>query len=247
MIEHWPIFWLDEVDSTNEEAKRRALARGFSDQWIGAHQQSAGRGRRGREWISRPGNLYATALFRWTAETRDMTRIPFAAAIAVADTVDHLAPDASSLLKWPNDVRCGGAKISGILVESGETNGARWVAAGIGINVANAPTNIDQPATSLADLRGDNIVDAAMTLEALREAFAHRLHEAIVQFPDTRAAWLARAEGLGQTVRVTVNGTPEEGIFEGMAADGALMLRLHNGSVRPIRAGDVELVREVST
>lgn len=242
----WPVYWLDEIDSTNEEAKRRAKADGFSAQWIGAHKQVSGRGRLGRVWVSPKGNLYTTALFQWTHELRDMTRIPFAAALAVAETVEGLAPGSCPLLKWPNDVRCAGAKVSGILVEAGETNGARWMAVGIGINVGFAPEGLDQAATSLADLRGDAVITPQMTLDALRAAFALRLAEAETGFADIRKAWLKRAEGLGQPVRVKVGGTVEEGIFADMAADGALLLHLRDGTQKTIRAGDVELVREVS-
>lgn len=242
----WPGYWLDEVDSTNEEAKRRASVRGFAAQWIAAHTQSSGRGRLGRNWVSPAGNLYATALFKWHGELRDMTRAPFAGALAVADTVALLAPGCMPKLKWPNDVRCAGAKVSGILVEAGEANATRWIAAGIGINVGFVPEGVDQAATSIADLRGDTLVDTGAALQALRERFATRLDEAKRDFSDTRKAWLERAEALGQPVRVNVNGVLQEGIFQDMAEDGALLLELPDGTLSPIRAGDVELIREVS-
>ena len=247
MSQDWPVYWLDEIDSTNEEAKRRGAVQGFSDQWVVAKRQSSGRGRLGRQWLSPLGNLYATVLFRWTGELRDMTCIPFAAALAVADTVSSLAPNATPLLKWPNDVRCDGAKVSGILVESGVSNDVRWVAVGIGINVTEAPKGVDQAATSLAELRGDTVIDASMAFEALCEVFSARLAEAKTSFSNTRAAWLERAEGFGKTVRVKVNDDLLEGVFEDLGPDGALLIRLHNGTLSPIRAGDVELVREVSS
>ena len=243
----WPIFWLDEIDSTNEEAKRRASKAGFSPQWITAHRQTSGRGRLGREWVSPQGNLYTTALFRWHGEQRDMTRIPFAAALAVADSVDALTPNASPKLKWPNDVRCDGAKVSGILVEAGELDGVRWIATGIGINIVSSPVGIGQDVTSVAELREDKLIDASVTLETLRQAFAARLKEAQTDFSQTREAWLSRAEGLGERVRVNVNGEPHEGVFKDMGPDGALILQLHDGSLTPIRAGDVELIKEVDS
>jgi len=244
---NWPIYWLDEVDSTNEEAKRRARQTGFTPQWISAHSQALGRGRLGRTWVSPKGNLYATALFKWTGAPRDMTRIPFATALAVADVIGQFAPDAEPLLKWPNDVRCNGAKVSGILVESGEIDNMRWVAAGIGINVGFVPDGVDQAATSLADLRGDTLVGTDAVLEALREAFGTRLEEAKAGFAATRKAWLERAEGLGKPVRVNVNGAVQEGMFADMGDDGALILQLRDGARTPIRAGDVELIKEVSS
>jgi len=243
----WPIYWLDEIDSTNEEAKRRALNTDFTPQWIGAHRQVSGRGRLGRTWVSPKGNLYATALFKWDGALRDMMRVPFAAALAVADVIGQFAPGAEPLLKWPNDVRCNGAKVSGILVESGEVHDVRWMAAGIGINVGFVPDGVDQAATSLADLRGDSLVGTDMVLEALREAFGARLEETKAGFEVTRKAWLERAEGLGNPVRVNVNGTVQEGVFADMGGDGALILQLRDGARTPIRAGDVELIKEVSS
>lgn len=241
----WPINWLGEIDSTNEEAKRRAVAGGFSDQWIAARHQSAGRGRAGRNWVSPPGNLYTTALFGWPGRISEATRVPFAAALSVSDIVGQLAPDSEPKLKWPNDVRCAGRKISGTLIETGESNGRRWMAAGIGINVSHAPEGLDQEVTSIADLRGDAFVDAQAALEALRDAFAERLCEAKNDFAQTRLAWLDRADGLGEIVQVKCDDTLVEGVFADMDADGALLLQLPDGSIRTIRTGDVHLVREV--
>ncbi len=242
----WPVNWLEMIDSTNEEAKRRASAGGFSDQWIAAHQQTAGRGRAGRAWVSPSGNLYTTALFKWSGSVAEATRIPFAAALGVSDTVEQFAPDARPKLKWPNDVRCDGAKISGILIETGEAGGhGRWIAAGIGINVAHAPDVPEQATTSIADLRGDLLVDPQAVLEALRAAFSARLTEVTEGFARTRLAWLERADGLGETVRIKCDDAMVEGVFKDMDADGALLLQLQDGTIRTIRTGDVHLVREV--
>lgn len=241
----WPIYWLDETDSTNEEAKRLASSGAFSDRWIAARHQTAGRGRAGRKWTSAEGNLYVTALFRWAGSVAEATRVPFAAALSVSDVVAQLAPGSEPKLKWPNDVLCGGRKISGILIETGERDGGRWIAAGIGINVACGPEGLDQQTNSIADLRGDILVDAQSTLEALRAAFALRLGQTVADFAATRASWLERADGLGEAIRVKCDDQLVEGVFMGMDVDGALLLQLGDGTVRTIRTGDVHLIREV--
>lgn len=248
MSSAWPVDWLAEIDSTNLEARRRAKP-GFANQWIAAHVQTSGRGRMGRTWASPQGNLYATALFRWGMPIAMMTRLPFAAALAVTDTVNALAPDTHTppRLKWPNDVRCNGAKISGILVETGETAETRWAAVGIGMNIKFVPKGIDQLGTCLSDLRGNDKLDPEMVLDTLREKFAIRLEEAVSNFGETRSAWLLHAEGLGKKVRITSADMPLEGVFADMAEDGALILQLPDGSEQIIRAGDVELIREVTT
>lgn len=242
----WPVTVVATVDSTNEEAKRRARAGNLSPIWLRADVQTAGRGRQGRAWASPAGNLHATALFTLDAGYRQALRVPFAAAVAVAETVERLAPGISPRLKWPNDVRVDGAKLSGILVESGTTAGRFWVVAGIGMNVAFVPEGAGQAATSLADLRGNGLVDAAMAMSVLSERFAAQVAAIADDFAPIRSAWLHYAEGVGGVVRVRSGQgeTYREGVFEDMAADGGLILRLPDGSRQTITAGDVELVRK---
>ena len=182
----WPVHHLGAIDSTNSEAKRRAAAGAFSDTWLVAETQSAGRGRLQRHWISPAGNLFATAMFHEPAGMVVASRLPFAAALAVSDVARSFAPNADIRLKWPNDVRIDGAKLSGILIETGGAGGDMWVAAGIGINVASTPDGAGQSATSIASLRTDAVVTADMVLEALRTAFSERLSEARAGFAGLR-------------------------------------------------------------
>lgn len=238
----WPVHHLGVIDSTNTEAKRRAKAGGFSDCWLVAEAQTAGRGRLQRDWVSPAGNLFSTALFREPGGIVTASRIPFAAALAVSDTVRRLLPDVPARLKWPNDVRVDGAKISGILIETGSDSEGLWVCAGIGINVVYSPDDVGQAATSLARLAGNDALTAEITFAGLREAFAARLEQARAGFDVLRRDWLDAAEGLGRSVRVHPGGKAIEGIFEDMDSDGALILRLPDGSRQTIRAGDIELI-----
>jgi len=238
----WPVYHLGVIDSTNTEARRRAKAGQFEDCWLVAEAQTAGRGRLQRPWISSTGNLFSTALFHEPGGIAIAARIPFAGALAVADVAAQLAPDAPVRLKWPNDARVNGAKISGILIETGEQDAEFWVAAGIGINVASAPEGTGQAATSLHALRGDAILSPEDVLTALREAFGRRLEQARQGFETLRQDWLKVAEGLGQTISVSRNGDPLIGVLEDMAEDGSLVLRLPDGRREIVRAGDVSLI-----
>ncbi|MEE9380188.1 MAG: biotin--[acetyl-CoA-carboxylase] ligase [Hyphomonadaceae bacterium] len=240
----WPVQWFDVIDSTNLEAARRVKAGQFEDCWLVAHQQSAGRGRLGRVWQSQPGNLYATALFHFDGSLVDASKIPFVAGLAVSDVVHEFAPGADARLKWPNDVRVDGAKLAGILIEAGALDEGVWVAAGFGLNIAHSPNDVGQPTTCLADLRDNSVVTPETALEALCVAFSKRLQQLSNGFASIRADWLARAEGLGKTVRVKHGDEHVEGIFEDMDETGALILRLPGGARQTIRTGDVELVRE---
>lgn len=241
----WPVHHLGTIDSTNSEAKRRAAAGGFADCWLVAETQTAGRGRLQRSWLSPRGNLFTTALYREPGGMVVAARTPFAAALAVSDMALQFAPDADIQVKWPNDVRIHRAKLSGILIETGGSGADTWVAAGMGINVTHAPEGAGQSATSIATLRGDTVVKADLVLEALQEAFTARITEARADFSMLRKSWLERAEGLGCTVRVTASGQPVEGIFEDMDETGALMLRLPDGTLQTIRAGDVDLIGRI--
>jgi BirA family biotin operon repressor/biotin-[acetyl-CoA-carboxylase] ligase len=234
----WPqgtgLLRLDEVDSTNLEARRRADAGEAGPLWITAARQTAGRGRRGRVWEGGPGNLAATLLLRPEAPPAEAAQLSFAAALAVADTASHFAPQAAVGVKWPNDVLANGRKLSGILLEAG----SGWLAIGIGINLAGHPAQTEFPATSLAAL-GVTPPSPDTALAVLAARFAHWLAVWRAEgFPPLRAAWLARAAGLGAPIRARLPQEERHGAFEGIDASGALLLREPAG-VRAITAGEV--------
>ncbi|MEM9054397.1 MAG: biotin--[acetyl-CoA-carboxylase] ligase [Pseudomonadota bacterium] len=246
MIERAPVYWYDEIDSTSEEAKRRARRGETSPVWIAARQQTEGRGRLGRDWISPIGNLFTTVLFPEPGGFAIATRVPFAAALAVHDACSKTVPGLQAKLKWPNDVRVEGAKLSGILTESGETNGVIWIALGMGVNVQYAPEVSDQTATSLVQQGAPPGLSAEHVLADLKQALADRVEQARSSFDSLLEDWLQRAEGVGQMVQAGPIDSRVEGVFQGLAPDGGLILRLPDGATQTIRAGDVDLVRRVS-
>jgi BirA family biotin operon repressor/biotin-[acetyl-CoA-carboxylase] ligase len=221
-----------EIDSTNSEARRLADAGDAGAVWIVADRQTAGRGRRGRVWQTQPGNLAATVLLR--PEGNHVAQLSFAAALAVSDMVSAFAPHAEIAVKWPNDVLAGGRKIAGILLEAGPG----WLAVGMGVNLAAAPEGTEFPAIALADLGvTPPSPDAALTIVADR--FAHWYDVWVKNgFEPLRAAWLARAGGLGGPIRARLSNEERHGVFEGIDADGALLLN-EQGRLRPITAGEV--------
>ena len=236
----WPpgigLLRLDEVDSTNIEAHRRAEAGEPGPLWISATHQTAGYGRRGRAWDSGSGNLAATLLFQPGESAASVAQLSFAAALAVADLALHFAPQAAITVKWPNDVLANGAKFSGILLEAGP--GGIWLAIGIGINLATHPAETEFPATSLAALGiASPTPDAALTVLAAR--FSHWLSLWQAQgFEPLRSAWLARAGALGSPIRARLPHEERHGAFEGIDASGALLLRDASG-LRAITVGEV--------
>jgi BirA family transcriptional regulator, biotin operon repressor / biotin---[acetyl-CoA-carboxylase] ligase len=236
-----PILAFDEIDSTNSEARRRAEAGEAGPLWITALSQSAGRGRRGRTWETGQGNLAATLLMTTGREPREAAQVSFVAALAVADfAAAHLPPDRVRV-KWPNDVMVDGRKLAGILVESGQRpDGGLWLAIGVGLNLIKAPQNAERPAITLAAATMVPPPPPRLALEGLAAAFADWLQVWEEQgFPAIVTAWTARAQGVGQLCTVRLAAESFEGIAEGLDADGALKVRLEDGALRRITAGDV--------
>lgn len=231
----------DTIDSTNAEAARRAAAGDVGPYWIRATQQSAGRGRRGRSWASEPGNLFVTWLGAIARAPGEIALLSFAAALAVADVADHVIGRPAAMVKWPNDVMIVGRKVAGILLESGATqDGRTWVAVGIGINVASAPADVNQPIVALSAVTGAKAItlDALETLLRRRVAFWAGCLERD-GFAPLRAAWLARAHGLGAPVIARLGQEDIAGVLRGLSADGAMELEMSDKRTRLITAGEV--------
>jgi len=150
----------------------------------------------------------------------------------------HFAPDVAIQVKWPNDVLGNGRKLAGILLESGEDPQGRWLAVGIGVNLASFPPGTEFPATSLAQL-GLAAPSADDALAILAARFAHWYDVWMSEgFEMLRGAWLGRAGGLGKSIRARLPNQTYEGVFEGIDAAGALLLN-EQGQVRAIAAGEV--------
>ena len=236
-----PIEIYDELDSTNLEARRRAEAGAEGPVWICALRQSAGKGRRGRAWSSEVGNLAATLLFVTDKRPIEAAQASFVAALAAHELAETcLGPGAASL-KWPNDLMVHGRKAVGILVESGaRSDGRLWMAVGIGVNLKHAPENVERPATAFADYMAGPPPAPADALEVLARAF-ERWRQLWDRdgFPPIGTAWSVRALGMGARCEARLTNETLSGIAEGLEPDGALRLRLDDGQIRRITAGDV--------
>lgn len=232
---------LDEIDSTNAEARRRAEAGEAGPVWLVGLRQTAGRGRRGRAWETGEGNLAATLLFRTDKPPAEAAQVSFVAALAVADLLAEYVPASLVSLKWPNDPLLGGLKVSGILIESGASPmGGLWMAVGVGVNLKHEPVESERPATSLATYRDCPPPHPAEAVEILADAFERWFRTwTTLGFPAIADAWTARAHGLGEPCVARLGTETVEGIAEGLDGDGALRLRLADGRVRRITAGDV--------
>ena len=223
---------LAEVGSTNDWllARAEALPNGH---WVITDRQTAGRGRRGRVWNDGAGNFRGSVLVK---DDGPVQQLSFVAALALHEALAALTGQpARFTLKWPNDVLLDGAKCSGILLElQGDA-----LVIGMGVNLAHHPTSTERPATSLA-AAGLPVPTPAALLDELALAFAHWRHIwARDGFAPIRTAWTARAAGVGARIVARLGSESPEGIFTGLADDGALLMQLDDGTTRAIHAGEV--------
>ncbi|NNM75431.1 biotin--[acetyl-CoA-carboxylase] ligase [Sphingomonas sp. ID1715] len=219
--------------STNADMLALAANGAAEGLWLRAIEQTAGRGRLGRAWVSPPGNLYASTIVRLRAGDTGAATLALVAAVALEETLRAYGADAT--IKWPNDLLIGDAKLTGILLE--RTGDA--VVVGIGVNLAHHPDGLDRKTTSLA-AQGSTPPDAELFLRDLADAFARWLTAWRRSLDEVRRRWLDRAHPLGTALSVRLPDLPPlEGLFDGLDDQGALRLRLPSGEVQVIHAGDV--------
>jgi len=239
-VSHAPVEVFEELDSTNAEARRRAEAGAAGPVWITAAVQTAGRGRRGRSWSTQRGNLAASLLFVTDKAPTEAAQVSFIAALAAADLAEACLGPGVGRLKWPNDLLVHGRKAVGILIESGaRSDGRLWMVVGIGVNLAHAPSDVERPATAFAE-HMERAPKPLEALEILASSFDRWKGVWVREgFASIASAWSERALGVGERCVARLPDREIWGVAEGMDRDGALKLRLDDGSLTRITAGDV--------
>lgn len=225
---------LQETDSTMTEAARRAPTV-TGPLWILALRQKAARGRRGREWVNPDGNFAATLVMP-TPNPMDAALRSFIASLALYDTFQSLGIRNGLALKWPNDVLLNGGKVAGILLESLPSG---HLSIGIGINLKSAPkaAQVEEGAVAPVTLGTDATPEEV--LDILAPAFtAWDMQLSTYGFEPIRTAWTARAAKLGEPIRARTMRDEHHGTFEGIDADGQLILSTPKGRLT-IAAADV--------
>jgi len=237
---------LDTIDSTNDEARRLIADGERGPLWIVAARQTKGRGRLGREWISPPGNLFASLILTDVGDATIAPQLGFVTGVAAMRALKTLRVDAGVALKWPNDLLLEGAKLGGVLLETmtiptGDLRApvAPVAIIGIGVNCASAPDDLPYPARALS-APGSDAPTRETFFAALSDAFVetYALWSGGAGFAQLRAEWLRHAAGLGETIRVALAQETVEGRFDTIDAAGRLVLATPAGK-RLIEAGDV--------
>ena len=235
---------LDSADSTNAHGLRQAASL-TGPSWFLAREQTAGRGRRLRPWVSPRGNFHATLILHPTEPAATVALRSFVAAVALRQALVGLTSlPAAFQLKWPNDVLLNGGKVAGILLECQSTGaGVAALAIGIGVNLIAAPdASLVEPGAlppvSLLGETGLRVTPEAF-LDHLAPAYSHWEQVFTAEgFAPLRAEWLSHAARLGQSIRARTGTLSHEGRFETIDGSGALILAQPEGSVA-ISAADV--------
>jgi BirA family biotin operon repressor/biotin-[acetyl-CoA-carboxylase] ligase len=236
---------LPTVDSTNLEAKRRIASGAAVDGMVvTAREQTAGRARRGRGWSSPVGNLYWSLIRYPEAAWPPVWGLSMVAGLAVRDLARAALPASVPVgLKWPNDVLVDGAKVAGILLESGAQEDRPWVVVGIGVNLIAAPTEgLLYRATSLS-AAGAGAIDRDWAVGTLAERFQVRLEAYLTDgLAGIRLAVLDNLLGIGGpiTARVSEDGARDvSGTLHGLDEQCRAVIETASGETVAISAGDL--------
>lgn len=235
------ILRFDSLPSTNTEAANQARQGAAEGLCVVADEQTGGKGRQGRSWVSTKGSgVYMSLVLRPKIEARYLPLITLMAAVAVYDLLKEgyrLDPD----IKWPNDILVGGKKICGILAEAVETPAGVAVILGIGINLQ---TPVDQKNATSLTAESQHRADRDEIVEALLVDIAHVYAEFRSSPTGIVEMWTARSSyASGLDVEIALENGTFTGSTDGLEDNGALRVRLPDGSLRIIQAGDVQRLR----
>lgn len=227
------IRFVERTGSTNSDIL--AAPDAAEGEWLVAARQDQGRGRQNRAWESATGNFHGSTLVRLRRDDPPAGSLALCAGVAVMRAVEAAAPATGLMLKWPNDLLLGRAKLAGILLERQDDR----VVAGFGVNLAHAPAIEGRDTAALSSVA---LVSPEAFAPLLAAAFVRELQRWRDDPQGLTALWLESAHAVGTPLSVHVAADQKlEGTFAGLAEDGALRLALPGGEERRIHAADVML------
>ncbi|MBI5546227.1 MAG: biotin--[acetyl-CoA-carboxylase] ligase [Deltaproteobacteria bacterium] len=240
--------YFDETTSTSEIAWRAAEEGAPHGLVVIADQQTRGRGRHGRTWLSPPGvNLYLSLVLRPDVPPARAPELTLLAAVALCEAIRDTGCERARI-KWPNDVEIGAHKAAGVLTElSADERGVSFVVVGIGLDVnmgaEDLPEEIKTVATSVRIALGKPYPRARLLARLLErfETWLDRWEDE--GFGAVRARWTALSSTVGSRVRLMLDGRQLEGRAEGIDEAGHLVVRTEQGGLEHVVAGDVKTLR----
>ncbi len=232
------------IDSTNRYLMKKVLSADLQCHAVFAEQQTSGRGRHGRSWVSPfGGNLYFSVLYPFQRTPRDVTGLSLAVGVAIVEQLEQQGIE-SAKLKWPNDILVNGRKLCGILLElHGESHGPFAIVVGVGINISmpeNAAREIDQPWVAYQSL-----TQTPISRNQLAASFLSNVLLALQEFERDglapfRERWLQRDCYMNSKVKLQLGDREITGIARGIDQQGALLLE-SQGQVQRYYSGEIHL------
>lgn len=239
-LQKYNLLAFEEIDSTNNEARRLMQSGAFDRLVIWSKNQTQGRGRYGRSWECQEGNLYLSVLLPINCSLEKSAQLSFVMGLALHDVLTSLAIKhklkLEVKLKWPNDVLVNGNKISGILMESLSEEVKDWVVIGLGLNVENTPDI--RNTTCLKDLGIKIGVGEILGMVMNQFDYYHDMW-LIYDFDKIKKMWVKNAYKLRKVVTISNLQNRVSGIFEGVNKDGAIVLKLASGEKFTMSSGEV--------
>jgi biotin-[acetyl-CoA-carboxylase] ligase BirA-like protein len=237
------IHHFNEVTSTNDVAKELAAKGAEEGTVVVSERQTLGRGRLGREWASPQGGMWFSMVLRPKVAPKDASKLTFVAAVAVTKLIREMF-DLEAEIKWPNDILIGGKKVCGILTETSTKGDAvDFVVAGVGIN-ANVSLNSfsEELRDSLTSLKKE--LKEEINREKFMRALLEELERYYVMFTQKKfdlilGEWRNLAGFLGQYVEIKSFDEEFIGRAVDVDQDGALMVKLRDGTVKKVLSGDI--------
>jgi BirA family biotin operon repressor/biotin-[acetyl-CoA-carboxylase] ligase len=246
IAEDYRLSHFENIASTNSEALEFAKFSSAQNHWFVSDNQSAGRGRMGRAWISNKGNLAASLLLFPKTDQAKCATLSFVAAIAIFNALKEIDKDLPIYLKWPNDILIktrdeqGLAKLVGILLEAQtRTDKQLVIALGFGINIVSSPKGLPYLGSSLYDIGIKT--DAKILFEKLSKHWIDAYHvwndaNGVAQI---MKLWKQGATGIGEQIFIKNTKHVISGIFEDIDETGRLMIKTPKGKIEYISSGDV--------
>lgn len=236
------LYIYDTLPTTMVEARKFADEGAPSGTAVVALEQSDGRGRLGRTWISQPGNLYATFILRPKIQLKEAGKLSLIVGLALKHVLTPYIDSSRVKLKWPNDVLVDAKKIAGILIEMipGEGEGAFVLLVGIGVNVQHFLHDVRYPATSLSQ-EGIHI-NPLQLIQPLHDALEELVNKfAEGQYPQWHQDWMDASFGTGGSVSLFQDSDEPmaSGVFAGIDENGSLLIRDEAGLEKAYYVGDV--------
>lgn len=235
-IHSWHLYAFEELESTNDEAKKEYIQNSKENIIIIADKQTNGRGRRGRVWLAPAGNLFMSLVFDF--DIKNLGYLSIVSSLSLFETIKNIEPNLDVKIKWPNDVLVDMKKISGILIEKSDYENRFTI--GIGVNIKASPKDLSSnyEATSLNELgvkieREDFVAKFLVFFDKNIEKIKEDKKE------ELREKWQKNAINLNKNIAIALDNETIEGQFVGIDENCALLIKMKKNQIRKIYAGDV--------